>query len=244
MEYSHLFLSNEESCERDTISSLQPQLDSTERLFNFYFSLYYRQSDDSETDYSSLDLALLVIHTRIISGFNCLFGLLKRGHYCECQSIQRDIFELIYLCEYLTKNPEKVDPWWHGEEIKHRHVANNLELPESVRKMYGSMCDFTHPNIKGARSTLVLQPSLEQIYFKYIPEFHKPTAHALLIQQITFMFTSTRQFFQHFEKFNHFTSEDKVIFDNFYDEWQKERILWENLVSEGDYEMFPILYKQ
>jgi len=243
MEYTQLFLSHEKKCERDTISSLKTQLELTENLLNFYYSIYKKQSEDSETDLTLLDLALLIIHTRILKGFSCLFGLLKRGHYCECQSLQRDLFELIYLCEYLLKNPEKVDNWWHGEEIKHRHVANDLELDEPIRKMYGSMCDFTHPNIKGARSNLVLEPSSRQIFFRCNPVFHLATAHGLLIQQISFLYISTRQLFYHFEKYNHFNSDDEQTIQNFYGEWQKERVEWENLMSEGDYDMFPIFFK-
>jgi hypothetical protein len=242
MEYTQLFLSHEKKCECDTLSSLKPQLELTEKTLNFYYSLYKKQSDDSETNLTLQDLALLVIHTRILNGSNCLFGLLKRGEYCECQSLQRDVFELIYLCEYFLKNPEKVDDWWYGKEIKHRHVANDLELDESIRKMYGVMCDFTHPNIKGARSNLVLEFPSKQIYFKCNPEFHKPTAHALLIQQISFLYISSRQLFYHFGKYNHFDSDDEQTIQNFYNEWQKERINWENLMSEGEYEMFPILY--
>lgn len=165
--------------------------------------------------------------------------MLKKGHYCECQSIQRDIFELFYLSEYLIKNPDKVDPWLHGVQIKHSHIAKELDLPEPIRDMYGLMCDYTHPNIHGAQSNFLLGPSCEQIFFKDVPEFHKPTAHGLLLQQICFIYCSTCQFFQHFEKYNVFDANDKKNLNELYIKWQNEFQYWEKLCDDSDYEMFP-----
>jgi hypothetical protein len=240
MKFTQTFLSKEEKCERKTNTSLKSTLTLNEELLNFYYDLYEKQLNDSERDLSLQDLSILIIHTKILKSFNCLTGLLKRGHYSECQSIQRDVYELTYLAEYLIKNPDKVDPWFHGEEIKHRHVAKNLDLPNAIREMYGLMCDFTHPNIKGARSNLIVGYTDEQIFFKTLPEFHKPTAHGLLMQQISFIYVSINQFFPYFEKYNNFNSDDEKQISNFYEKWQKKRRYWEKLLSESDYEMFPI----
>jgi len=243
MVFTQNFLSHEKKCERKTIATLKTTLELNEELLNFYFNLYEKQSNDSERDISLQDLSILIIHIKIIKTLNCLSGLLKRGHYCECQSIQRDVFELIYLSEYLMKNPEKVEPWFKGEQIKHGHVANNLDLPIEIRQLFGLMCDYTHPNIHGAKGNLILGHADYQIYFKEVPEFHKATANALIIQQISFMYTSMNLFFKYFQKHNNFNSDDGKQIEKIKNKWGKKVNSWVKSNSNPDHEIFPILWK-
>jgi hypothetical protein len=202
MEFTHKFLLNEQKCERKTIAALKGILSFNDELLNFYFNFYKKLSNFDE-NVSLQDLSIILIHIKMIKTYYCLSDLLKKGHYCEFQSLQRDVFELAYLSEYLIKNPDMVDPWFCGEQINHSHVANNLDIPNGIRKLYGMMCDYTHPNIKGARGNLILGQS-DFIGFQETPEFHKSTAYALMAIQITFMYGAIELFYNHFKKFGVF----------------------------------------
>jgi hypothetical protein len=164
MEFIQEVSLSENYCEHQTRSKLKSNLNFLEEILNFYCNLLKKQIKD-ETDIKIHEFAIILIHVKIIKTLNCNTDVLKKGHYSEFRSLLRDVFELTFLSQYLMMNPEKADPWLNGEEIRHRHVANALNLPIETREIYGSLCSYTHPDFKSAKDNLLLDKNNENIDF-------------------------------------------------------------------------------
>jgi hypothetical protein len=242
MNYSQKFLEKEKLCERKTTRVFKSLLKLDEEILDFYHSLFPKISAVSlKKDLSMQDIAILLINAKMLKGYFCLANLAKKGSYCEFQSILRNVYELDYLVEYLIKNPEKVDDWWKGEGIKHRTVANNLEIHEKIRRFYGLMCDFTHPNIDGAFYNLRVGESCHEIDFILYPDYHKPTAYASLISLLTFSYGGMNQFFTYFKKFEGFNSKDMEVQKNQLSKKVGKKIeIWNKYCDDPKNKIFPI----
>jgi hypothetical protein len=208
MEFIQVVSQCENYCEHQTRSQLKLNLNFLEEILNFYGNLLKKQIKD-ETDIKTHEVAILLIHTKIIKTLNCNSGLLTKGHYSEFRSLLRDVFELTFLSQYIMKNPEKAEPWLDGEQFGHRHVANTLNLPTEIREIYGMLCDYTHPNFNGAKENIILDKKSEDIDFLMIPIFRKEIAKPLIIIQIHFAFMAINQFFVCFKKYNNFNNDDE-----------------------------------
>jgi hypothetical protein len=198
----------ENYCEHQTRIQLESNLNLLEEMLNFYSNLLEKQIKD-KTDIKTHELAIILIHAKMIKTLNCNSDLLKKGHYNEFRSLLRDVFELIFLSQYIIVNPEKGEPWLDGEEIKHRHVANTLNLPTDIREIYGMLCDYTHPNFNGTKENLIMDKKSEDIDFLRVPIFRKKIAKLLIILQIHFAFMAINQFFVCFKKYNNFNKDDE-----------------------------------
>jgi hypothetical protein len=179
-----------------------------------------------ETDIKTYELAIILIHAKIIKTLNCNSDLLKKGHYSEFRSLLRDVFELTFLSKYIMENPEKGDFWLNGKQIGHRHVANALNLSNEIREIYGKLCDYTHPNFNGVKECLILDKIKEDIDFLMIPIFQKEIAKPLIIMQIHFAFIAMNQFFVCFKVYNNFTNDDEKQLKRIKNKLPKQAILW------------------
>jgi hypothetical protein len=198
----------ENYCEHQTRSQLKSNLNFLEEILNFYYNILQKQIND-ETDIKTHELAIILIHAKIIKTLNCNSDLLKKGHYSEFRSLLRDVFELTFLSQYIMMNPEKADPWLDGGQIGHRLVANTLNLPTEIREIYGMLCDYTYPNFNGVKENLILNKKKEDIGFLMIPIFRKKIAKALVLMQIHFAFMAINQFFVCFKIYKNFNKDDE-----------------------------------
>ncbi|WP_292369058.1 hypothetical protein [Methanoregula sp. UBA64] len=238
MEYIQTFSLHEQKCMKKTAKSLKSTLRLNEEILNFYFNLILKQSND-DTDIPLQDFSIMIIHSKILKISTCLSTLLLKGNYCEFQSLQRDVFELHYLSEYLIKNPEKVDPWFEGESIKHSHVSKNLEIPLAMKQLYGMMCDYTHPNFNGIKGNLLLEHD-DIVNFNTYPEFHKPTARALVVMQNVLLYSAMDLFFKQFKKFNNFNLEDEKQLKQIRSRLGKSSKAWIKYSYNPENEIFPM----
>ncbi len=197
----------ENYCEHQTRSRLKSNLNFLEEILNFYYNLLQKQIDDKTIDIKLHELAVIIIHVKIIKTLNCNLNLLKKGHYSEFRSLLRNVIELTFLSQYLMTNPEKAEIWFNGEQIGYGHVAETLNLPTEIGEIYGKLCDYTHPNFRGASGNIILDKKSEDINFLIIPIFQKKMAKPLIIMQIHFAFIAINQFFACFETYNNFNKD-------------------------------------
>jgi hypothetical protein len=68
--------------------------------------------------------------------------------------------------------------------------------------MFGYLCNFAHPNIRGMRGNLILEPSKFDVRFVKTPLFHESTSYALIIELLDLSTNSIELFYDYFKKFN------------------------------------------
>lgn len=231
MEFIQEVSLSENFCEHQTCSELKSNLNFLEGILNFYNNLLHKQIND-ETDIKIHELALILIHVKILKTLNCDLILLKKGHYSEFRSLLRDVFELTFLSQYLMNNPEKAEPWLNGEEIRHRHVANALNLPTETREIYGTLCSYTHPDFKSAKENLILDKNSENIDFLTISIYQKIVAKTLVIMQIQFACMAMNQFFVCFKKYNNFNTDDEKKMERIKNKLPKQVNSWRKYCRE------------
>ena len=125
---------SEKHCEAQSRHQLKSKIQLMEEMLIFYKNLIEKQNKD-ETNLELYEFATMLIHVKIFKTIYCNIDLLKKGHYNEFQSLFRDVFELIFLSQYIIKNPEKAGPWLDGEQISHGPVANSLKLPKEIGRV-------------------------------------------------------------------------------------------------------------
>ncbi|MFA4850481.1 MAG: DUF5677 domain-containing protein [Methanoregula sp.] len=200
MEFIKELYWSEKHCEAQSRHQLKSKIQLMEEMLIFYKDLIEKQNKD-ETNLELCEFATILIHVKIFKTIYCNIDLLKKGHYNEFQSIFRDAFELIFLSQYIIKNPEKADSWLDGEQISHGPVANSLKLPQEIREIYASLCDYTHPNMKSAAKNMVLSKRYGEFDFYFISIFQNKLAKKLIIMQIYFTFLAINKFFDCFKNF-------------------------------------------
>jgi len=195
-------------CESRSRYQLKSKLILLEDIENFYYDLHQKQIKD-ETNLELHEFAGMLIHSKIIKTLICISELLKKGHYSEFRSLLRTVLELIYLSKFLMKNPEKAKSWLDGNQYGFGYVASPLNIPNDIRNIYGKLCDYTHPNFRGARDNLILAKKSEDIDFLMVPMYRKKCALFLITIQLYFAFIAMNHFFECFNKFNNFDTDDE-----------------------------------
>jgi hypothetical protein len=203
----HLSVS-EKHCEAQSCYQLKSKLNLLEELLIFYDNLLEKQDKD-KINLKLHEFAIMLIHVKIFKTINCNTGLLKRGHYNEFQSLLRDVYELIFLSQYIVKNPGEAERWLDGEQINHGPVANSLKIPNDVKKIYGSLCDYTHPNMKGVAKNWTKPTKYGDMHFYLISIFQRKISKNLIIMQIYFTFMAINLFFNCFKVYQNFDINDE-----------------------------------
>mgnify|MGYP007068386939 CR=1 FL=1 len=98
------------------------------------------------------------------------------------------------------------------------------------------MCDFTHPNFRGVKGNIIMKRD-SGIYFKIIPEFHKPTARSLSFMQMMFELSAITTFFEHFKHYRNFTKDDEKQLELIKKSISKRIHPW---LEKSNDEIFPI----
>lgn len=195
-------------CEAQSRRQLKSKLQLMEEMLTLYKNLIEKQNKD-ETNLELHEFATTIIHVKILKTLYCNISLLKKGHYNEFQSLFRDVFELIFLSKYIIKNPETAEAWLDGKPIKHGPVANSLQLPIEIREIYGSLCDYTHPNFKSAAKNMIVCKRYGDFDFFFISIFQQKKARKLITMQIFFTFMAISAYFNIFKNFQNFDENDE-----------------------------------
>lgn len=198
----------ENYCEARTCALQKSNLQLSEELLNFYHDIYTKQIKD-EKDVNTFELAIILIHGKIIRTLQSNLDLIKKGHYSEFRSLLRDTIELIFLSKYLMVHPERGDLWLDGEQIGFGFIADKLNLPIIIRKTYGELCDFTHPNFHGTKENIILDGKKEDIDFLLVPMFRRKIVKSLILLQISFTLIAVIHFFICFKKYDNFSKDDE-----------------------------------
>jgi hypothetical protein len=200
--------SSEIHCKVQTERQLKSKLELMDELLTFYNNLIEKQNRD-ESDIQLNEFAIMLIHVRILKISICNVGLLKKGHYNEFQSLLRDVYELVFLSQYLIEHPEKAEFWFDGNQINHRTIANSLKLPEEMRQIYASLCDYTHPNMRSVFKHWTLSKRQHEFNFYLISIFQRKVAKKLIILQLNFIFIGINQFSELFKRYQNFDKGDE-----------------------------------
>jgi len=181
-------LSAEKECERKTKKILKKGIDFNDELFTQYLKFsgkYCRGGSKRDTE---SPLAILLLNDKIVKSLFCISSLLKKGHYPECLSLQRDVLEAICLVEYISKNPEVSDLWINGKQMSFGKISKKFLLFPDDGEIFGHLCDFTHPNMRSTIGEIDLVESPMGMTFTYEPFFQRDIARASLVHiiQLTF----------------------------------------------------------
>jgi len=209
MEFFDLLLASEVHCEAQSCHQLKSKLKLLEELLSFYNELLEKQDKDNR-DLKLNEFAIILIHVKIFRTLYCNIGLLKKGHYNEFQSLLRDVFELIFLSQYIDKNPKEAERWLDGEQINHGPVSRALKLPHYIEEIYGSLCDYTHPNLKSVAKNWSYPNKSGDMHFYTISIFQRKTSKNLIIFQVYFAFMAIEQFFNCFKVYQNFDKNDEI----------------------------------
>jgi hypothetical protein len=155
---SDYFLSQEKTCEDETIKIFKRENNFQKKLLNFYIKILKGIKKNDRLHILDIqDLSILILNLRIINSLSCNRILINKGYYHDAFSILRIIHESRYLSEYFIDNPEEAERWIDGAQIGHKEVIEKLGIPAHYNAIYGMLCDFTHSNIDGIIDYVLLE---------------------------------------------------------------------------------------
>lgn len=136
--------------------SLKDQLDMLEESGKLIITFIsnYKANDDKELTYQ-------IIGSRMFNSVVVSFKLLLSGYYQHSASIIRDVLESMYLLDYFSLYPEKVQEWKKCDEKKQKkefsqvNIRTALDERDKLSNMkrlerYKLLCKIgTHPSYEG-----------------------------------------------------------------------------------------------
>ncbi|RQD76435.1 MAG: hypothetical protein D5R97_04410 [Candidatus Syntrophonatronum acetioxidans] len=162
-----------------------------ESLSDIYLSTVKKLQDriDSQERDTKNEITFLLM-ARIFNHSLSAFTLLERGMLIDGAAVIRHVLETQWLLEYFYENPDKIDSWMEGKQIKPSEVRRNLKLDEERSFLYGEYCKMTHNNIEAARYYSGSQGDSDCIIFGgyYNPLYIEQLLNELIIYITTTLF--------------------------------------------------------
>ncbi|PKL70084.1 MAG: hypothetical protein CVV30_01560 [Methanomicrobiales archaeon HGW-Methanomicrobiales-1] len=195
-------ISAEKICEAKTKESFKIPIEIYEELFTLYLNVSEKYCKNTPKAGIERPLAVLLLNDRIAKSLYCSIDLLKRGHYNECFSIQRDIFEAICLSEYILKNPKMSEVWFTGKPITFSKISKEISLLPFDQEIYGHLCDFTHPNVHSTIREYEPDTVRIGVYFTFKPYFQKEMAHSSLVHFFLLVYRAMDNYLKYMKQFH------------------------------------------
>lgn len=237
--FNKLFLSDELFCKNHTMLHFKKECSFFDESLSFYLEVFDKIQGDKKIKFSAEEGAIILLNIRMLRSLFCSNALIKTGYYTESRTLQRSIHETHYLCKYFNKNPAAIKNWLKGKRIEHSKVTDDLNLSSNVKKLYNSLCDYTHPNlpiildivssknlIKDVRENK--EKNMESVHIGSV--YNEDTAYTLIITQLLLLQMIIDNFEDFFVKHNRIELTDPYLkkhnalhkkFFNFLDNWNK-----------------------
>jgi len=181
-------LNAEKECERKTKRIFKNTIDCYDELFTHYLHISEKYCRAGSKKNTESPLAILLLNDKIVKALFCTSNLLKKGHYPESLSLQRELLEAICIAEYIAKNPEASDSWIKGDHMTFAKISKKFLLFPEDGLIFGHLCDYTHTNFRSIIGEIELVESPMAMTFTFEPFFQRDIARASLshIIQLTY----------------------------------------------------------
>jgi len=210
-EYLKEIRSEESKCKKLTQLKFKNELNFFNNFLYFYTDQLKMTRICQHSRFSVQENPIFLLNVRIIKSFFCANNLVKKGYYNEAIVIQRSIYESIYLCKYLIKNPKLAVKWSKGERFSPSTVAKDLEISQDMKKIYDTFCEFTHPNVSSIADLITIEKR-SLIYEDFqkrdttvihtCPIFNEELSFGSIQYQLVFLQMASDNFFEFFKDKN------------------------------------------
>jgi hypothetical protein len=194
--------SKEYICAKKTHEIFKNEIFMQNELLVFYATLLKERKVERDHICDVQEISILLLNAEMINSMWCNLSVLINGYYHDSFVITRNIHESMHLCKYFLKNPKEASEWLNGKQISHKKVIKNLKIDQNQQDIYGILCNFTHPNIKGSIADLVLREhnvdtNLDSkiIDIKIGSLFNENIAYLLFLKQSLYAMTSIENFY-------------------------------------------------
>jgi len=177
MEFYDGFLLKVSDCKEKTIREFPDYFSLLKEILTFYGNISIRLKELPEFDEQGT--AVSFINIKLTKSSFAFLDLMKHGYYDEGRILLRNIYESIFLCQYLIKDKNAAAKYFKCERIPHSKVVRELSLPREMQEIYGQLCEHTHTNFSSVveciamdkifhdesenRHTILLNPSFEKL---------------------------------------------------------------------------------
>lgn len=201
--------SEELNCKKRTLEKFKKELNFFNEFLRFYANQLLTTRISKNSHFSNQENTIFVLNARIIKSSLCANSLLKNGYYNESIVIQRSIYESINLCKFFIKNPKSAEKWVKQEKFSPSTVAKDLKTSQTMKKIYDSFCEFTHPNFSSIIDLVTFEDrslthddliERETMIIHTCSVFNEQLAYASIEYQMLFMFMASDDFVEFFIK--------------------------------------------
>jgi len=198
----------ENICEAKTRETFPEIIEYYEELYTFYLNISENYCKTIPDGIVQRPVAIFFLNDRILKSLYCAFDLLKRGHYNECRSIQRDVLEAVCLVEYILQNPTVSESWFNGDQLTFGRIKKKIELWLGDDVIFGHLCDYTHPNVNSNIRECVIVEN-KGVYFSFMPDFQKNMSHSSFVLLSVLTYRAMTNYLKFIKKYeNGISNED------------------------------------